>query len=54
MTYDQEWLEPEGNGKFVAIGLKGEVIVGKRDGEVLKRCGGYIRAWQFRHGSCRP
>ena len=30
-------LEPEHNGKFVAISLDGKVIVGKRDGEVLKR-----------------
>ena len=30
-------LEPEHNGKFVAISFDGEVIVGKRDGEVLKR-----------------
>ena len=29
-------LEPEHNGKFVAISFDGEVIVGKRDGEVLK------------------
>ena len=30
-------LEPEHNGKFVAISFDGKVIVGKRDGEVLKR-----------------
>ena len=30
-------LEPEHNGEFVAIGYDGEIIVGKRDGEVLKR-----------------
>ena len=30
-------LEPEHNGEFVAISPDGKVIVGKRDGEVLKR-----------------
>ena len=30
-------LEPEHNGQFVAISLDGELIVGKRDGEVLAR-----------------
>ena len=30
-------LEPEHNGEFVAISLDGELIVGKRDGEVLSR-----------------
>ena len=30
-------LEPEHNGEFVAISSDGELIVGKRDGEVLKR-----------------
>ena len=30
-------LEPEHNGKFVAISFDGEVIVGTKDGEVLKR-----------------
>ena len=30
-------LEPEHNGEFVAISSNGELIVGKRDGEVLKR-----------------
>lgn len=30
-------LEPEHNGEFVAISLHGKIIVGKRDGEVLKR-----------------
>ena len=30
-------LEPEHNGEFVAISFDGELIVGKRDGEVLKR-----------------
>ena len=37
--YEQyaKYLEPEHNGKFVAISFDGEIIVGKRDGEVLKR-----------------
>ena len=30
-------LEPEHNGEFVAISFDGELVVGKRDGEVLKR-----------------
>ena len=30
-------LEPEHNGKFVAISYEGEVIADKREGEVLKR-----------------
>ena len=30
-------LEPKHNGKFVAISFDGDLIVGKRDGEVLKR-----------------
>ncbi len=32
-----KYLEPENNGKFVAISFDGDLIVGKRDGEVLKR-----------------
>ena len=30
-------LEPEHTGEFVAISLDGEIILGKREGEVLKR-----------------
>ena len=30
-------LEPEHNGEFVAISFDGEVVVGKKDGEVLKQ-----------------
>ncbi len=30
-------LEPDHNGEFVAISFDGELVIGKRDGEVLKR-----------------
>ena len=30
-------LEPEHTGEFVAISLDGKIILGKREGEVLKR-----------------